>query len=131
MANLVTTKNFKDQNIKNNVLTFNGEEKAEGFDSIQFEQDDDRNTVSKVADGMGVFSVNPSTSGVFTVVLHKASATNTYLWNNVATKENQSVSISWKNTAMPDFSITTAYAKLVKPPVMLEQLENEPIEWMF
>ena len=130
MAKLATTRNFVDQNIKNNTFLINGEHKADGIDLIEYEADNDRYTVNTVADGMGTFSTNPSTSGVFRLNLHKSSATNTFLWG-VYNGDNDNIEINWRNTAMPDFFVTCKVAKIAKPPMMSEQLEGQLVEWEF
>ena len=129
MAEYKTRRNYVDHDFNTTTITINKTHKAEGVNSLAVERNEDKFSVTEVADGMAQFAFKPSRTGTFVIEILAASATNDILWDlEIA---NSSFAISVLDSNAPNLDCNSPYCHIVKKPAINRDGEAPMIEWTF
>lgn len=120
--------NYVDHNFNSYTLTIDGDHVAQSLDSVEVELDDDEVDVTKVADGTGVFDINPSRSGTIKFSMLEASVTNDKMYE--LREVGAAFSVSGLDTSRPNYNCNGKKMRIVKPPVELAGTTANVVEWI-
>lgn len=122
------SRDYVDHDFNTTTVTVNSEHKVEGLEMLEVEMDEDEVSVQKSGDGLGIFVVDPSTSGTIKLTILEASATNDIMW--ALHKSGASFPVSVLDTAAPNLNCSGKKMKIVKRPVIKRSKEHDMIEWV-
>jgi hypothetical protein len=128
MAKYKARRNYVDHDFNNTTLTIDGEHKAEGLEMIEFELDEDENTIQKAADGVALINNNPSRSGTIKFQVLESSATTSIMW--ALRTANRAFKVSMLDTASPELDCKGAFCRIGKPPIVKRGLNGDVVEWL-
>ena len=129
MANYRSRRNYVFHSINNLTILIDGVHKVEGLDLFEAELDDDEVVLTKVADGLGIMSTNPSQSGTIKVNWLEASKTTDDVW--AILDSGASFSISAIDSSADNFDVRGQYCRVQKRPVVSRGAEATVSEWVF
>lgn len=111
--------------IKNGDDIFN----VQGIDALSVVVDEDRATVSAVADGMALHNLNPITTGVVTITVLEASPTTDKLWT--VKSDDGEIEITVIDSNAPNLAAGGKRFRLMKAPELKRENEGDKVVWTF